>query len=180
MACTRYLTSIQELVDGTIGSIRRAELEMHLESCADCRALLRDLEKIRDAAASLGELPLPDGAWLQIAGRLRQEGRIRDSVTPAAPRRRRSTQIAILALAAALVLAVGASLVLLVPTSSIRNPSNLYKTKSTRRSSSWKPQSRTWSRSPSPISGRSIRRRRRPSRKTAGSSIRRSPRLVPR
>ena len=117
MACTRYLNSIQELVDGTLGPIRRAELEQHLETCADCRALLADLERIRDAAGALDEMPLPDGAWLQIAGRLRQEGRLSTGPTnrAAAPRRIRAGHVAILALAAALIIAVGASLVLIRP-----------------------------------------------------------------
>jgi len=114
MSCPRYLTQIQELIDGTIGAIRRADLEAHLETCEDCRALLSDLERIRDAAGQLGELGPPDGAWLQIAGRLRQEGRVR-LPEPAPLRRIRSGHMAVFALAAALVLAVGGSLLLLVP-----------------------------------------------------------------
>ena len=116
MSCTRYVTSIQELVDGTLGAIRRAELEAHLATCEECRALLADLERIRDAAGDLGNLPLPDGAWLQIAGRLRQEGRIQAPDVVAA-RRWGAGRVAILALAAALVLAVGSSLLLLSPSS---------------------------------------------------------------
>jgi len=52
MACERYLNSIHESIDGTIGSIRRAELEMHLDQCEDCRALHEDLQRIHEAAAS--------------------------------------------------------------------------------------------------------------------------------
>jgi anti-sigma factor RsiW len=114
MSCQRYLSQIQELVDGTIGAIRRADLEAHLETCEDCRALLADLERIRDAAGQLGELRPPDGAWLQIAGRLRQEGHVRLPEAPPA-RRVRSGHMAIFALAAGLVLAVGVSLLLLAP-----------------------------------------------------------------
>jgi hypothetical protein len=106
MACTRYINTIQEYVDGTLGSIRRAELELHLEQCDDCRALARDLRRIRDAAASLPPVAPPDGAWLQIAGRLRQEGRVRD-IQPAATARR--VPAAWLAAAAALLIAVGGS-----------------------------------------------------------------------
>jgi hypothetical protein len=112
MACTRYLTSIQELVDGTLGAIRRADLEAHLASCEDCRTALSDLERIKQAAGSLGDTPVPDRVWLQIAGRLRQEGRISD---PVPERRSRSGRMAILAMAATLVLAVGASLIVLLP-----------------------------------------------------------------
>ncbi len=111
MACTRYITSLQELVDGTIGAIRRAEVEAHLETCADCRAMLADLEKIRDTAASLDAVAPPDRVWLQIAGRLRQEGRIRETEPSREPRRHYAAGLAV---AAALILAVGASLWLLV------------------------------------------------------------------
>jgi anti-sigma factor RsiW len=121
MACTRYITSIQELVDGSLGPIRRAELDLHLEACADCRALLTDLERIRDASAALDEVPVPDRTWLQLAGRLRQEGRISDSVTPVT-RQSRAGRTAIVALAAALIVAVGASLLLLRPATKTAAP----------------------------------------------------------
>jgi Putative zinc-finger len=103
--------AIQELVDGTLGPIRRAELEQHLAECEPCRRLLADLKKIRDAAGTLDRLTPPDRTWLQIAGRLRQEGRIQPAVTPAPAHRR----YAMLAIAATLLVAVGASLVLLIP-----------------------------------------------------------------
>ena len=105
MSCPSYLTSIQELIDGSLGSIRRAELEQHLETCEDCRATLADLQKIHDAAAALDEVPAPDRVWLQIAGRLRQEGRLHDVPAARTPR----TAPRWLAAAAALVLATAAA-----------------------------------------------------------------------
>ena len=113
MHCSPYRESLHELVDGTIGPIRRAELERHLDTCADCRALLADLRVIHDAARSLDPLEPPDGVWLQVAGRLRQEGRV--SAPPVAKASAPRRHVALLALAAALVLAVGASIVLLWP-----------------------------------------------------------------
>jgi len=109
MSCERHIERIQELVDGTLGAIRRSELEQHLAECASCRALKDDLEKIRDAAAALPALPPPDGAWLQIAGRLRQEGRVRAT----APLTARSHPYAWLAIAATLILVAGISILLL-------------------------------------------------------------------
>ena len=53
MACERYLNAIHDAVDGSIGPIRRAELELHMEQCAECRALFEELGRIRDAAAAL-------------------------------------------------------------------------------------------------------------------------------
>ncbi|HEY2435316.1 MAG TPA: zf-HC2 domain-containing protein [Vicinamibacterales bacterium] len=118
MTCERHIERIQELVDGALGPIRRAELEQHLGQCEACQALRTDLERIRDAAAALPPLAPPDGAWLQIAGRLRREQR--ESPEPA-----RLVAIADapcglrwsygwLAIAAALVLAAGASILMLV------------------------------------------------------------------
>ncbi len=112
MQCSRYREWIQELADGTLGSIRRAELERHVDECPDCRAFAADLEAIRDATASLEPLAPPDGVWLQLAGRLMQEGRV--SLPPARPTAP-ARHVALLAIAAALVLAVGASIVMLVP-----------------------------------------------------------------
>jgi hypothetical protein len=110
MTCERHRQSIQELIDGTLGPIRKAELELHLDQCDDCRAFADDLRRIHDLAASLDELQPPDRVWLQVAGRLRQEGRV--APTAVAPRARRS--MAVLALAAALVLAVAGSILVLM------------------------------------------------------------------
>ena len=115
MSCELQIERIQELVDGTLGAIRRSELEQHLATCENCRGLKADLERIRDAAAALPQLPPPDGAWLQIAGRLRQDGRLRDTV-PARPASRVSYTW--LAIAAALVLAAGASVMVLLRSTS--------------------------------------------------------------
>ncbi|HET7220432.1 MAG TPA: zf-HC2 domain-containing protein [Vicinamibacterales bacterium] len=111
MSCTRR-TEIQDLVDGTLGRFRAAELQQHVDACDECRALLRDLEKIRDAAQSLDALAPPNHVWLQIAGRLRQEGRVAARPAPEPSGRH---QYVWLAIAAALVLAVGASLFVLIP-----------------------------------------------------------------
>jgi hypothetical protein len=110
MQCARYRASIQELADGTLGPIRRAELQQHLDECASCRRLADDLRLIADTAGSLGELPVPDGVWLQIAGRLRQEGR----VTAVAPVQTSHRYVGLLALAATLVIAVGGAWLALV------------------------------------------------------------------
>ena len=109
--CDRHSGAIQELADGTLGPIRRAELEQHLDECPQCRALAADLKKIHDVAQSLDRPAPPDRVWLQIAGRLRQEGR----VAPPPPLVTRRHHMAMLAVAASLVIAVGAALYLLWP-----------------------------------------------------------------
>jgi anti-sigma factor RsiW len=112
MTCSQAREWIDEYVDDTLAPIRRAELERHLESCAECRALAADVRSIRATATSLDRLQPRDVVWLQIAGRLRQEGRIGETIAPAA---RPAYNRAVLALAAALVLAVGASMYIVLP-----------------------------------------------------------------
>ena len=113
--CERYADAIHDMVDGTLGPIRRSELQIHLDQCDGCRAFLEDVERIRDLAGSLDRPALPDGVWLQIAGRLRQEGRVYPPAAAIQPARAYYTHT-LLAIAAALVLAVGASLLVLLPT----------------------------------------------------------------
>jgi anti-sigma factor RsiW len=107
MSCTRSKQDIQDLLDGALGAIRTAELHQHLDQCPSCRALADDLQRLRDVAATMEPLEPPDHVWMQVAGRLRQEGRL--AARPAAATTGRGGH-AWLAIAAALVLAVGASL----------------------------------------------------------------------
>src|SRR5262245_33946207 len=111
MDCRKHRGAIQELVDGTLGPIRRSELEAHLDQCADCRALVADLRRIKELADGLDRPAPPDHVWLQIAGRLRQEGRV---AAPAPVARTSTRHYALIGIAAALVLAVGAALMMLV------------------------------------------------------------------
>jgi anti-sigma factor RsiW len=112
MSCSNYRDALHELADGTLGPIRRAELQVHLESCERCRSLASDFVRIKNLAGSLDRLSPPDVVWLQIAGRLRQEGRL--AAAAEAPRSSKR-RMAALAIAAALVIAVGASIVTLMP-----------------------------------------------------------------
>ncbi len=109
--CARYLNAIGELVDGTLGPLRRAELDLHLERCESCQALRDDLQRIAAAARALPPLDPPDGVWLRVAGRLHQEGRLTSPPAPLVKPR----SYTMLALAAALVLAVASSLFVLLP-----------------------------------------------------------------
>jgi anti-sigma factor RsiW len=105
----RYRDAIQQLADGTLGAIRRTELELHLEECESCRSFAEDIRRLREAAAALEPIAPPDHVWLQIAGRLRREGR----VASPAPRAVASRRLLPLAIAASLTVIVGASLYVL-------------------------------------------------------------------
>jgi hypothetical protein len=58
-----------------------ADAVAHLEQCADCRAMVEDLELIQTAARNLAVLPEepPERVWLNLRSRLREEGIIRET-----------------------------------------------------------------------------------------------------
>jgi hypothetical protein len=122
MTCERSRDQIQELIDGTLGPIRRSELEQHLDQCASCRALFEDLQRLRDAAGTLPTLEPPDHVWMQIAGRLRQEGRVHEQSAPALPAHPARLHYAWLAIAAALIIAVGAAVMYVIVPENRRAP----------------------------------------------------------
>ena len=112
MYCNQYRDAIQELADGTLGPVRRAELQTHLDQCDGCRALVADLQKIRAAASSLDPIAPPARVWSAIASELRKEGRV---TLP-----RRTAPMAVLAIAASLVLVIGGALYLLRSSRDVR------------------------------------------------------------
>src|SRR5690606_19889371 len=99
MFCRQYNEAIQELAEGTLGPVRRAELQTHLDRCDECRALAADLQKIRAAASALPPVQPPPQVWKRVARQLQQEGRM------AAPQASRTTYATLLAIAATLVVA---------------------------------------------------------------------------
>ena len=58
---------------------RPSAAEAHLRTCANCRALVEDLESIRQAAAELTDVAPPERVWVSLRAQLEQEGLIRDA-----------------------------------------------------------------------------------------------------
>jgi anti-sigma factor RsiW len=111
MSCRDFGPSLSDLVDGALPRDARAELEAHLESCADCRALLSDLKRVKAAARALPKMTAPESVWHNVRARLDAEAthlgdRRPANVLPFAPWRWRG--LAGLAAAATVVLAVTA------------------------------------------------------------------------
>ncbi len=91
---------LSEYLDGELDSAERVVLEAHLAGCAPCRELVADLARIRAAAHALGERAPARDLWPELAATLTSRARAR----PWAP--------ILLAFAAGVLLALGASWVL--------------------------------------------------------------------
>jgi hypothetical protein len=74
MSCHEFAASISALADGTLPLAERPRLEIHLEACPECRDLLADLRALRSEARALESVPVPEGLWLRVAARLREQG----------------------------------------------------------------------------------------------------------
>jgi hypothetical protein len=104
-ACDRLALLIDDLIDGTLGASERAELDAHLARCAECRALARDLDELHRVSRELPVRSPRATAWDRIAERLDAEGRAPGHVVG----RPWTSARVLLPIAAALVVAVGAS-----------------------------------------------------------------------
>jgi hypothetical protein len=90
-----------EYVDRGLDPQDEREVRDHVASCAACRGVVQDLERLRATARGLGPLAPPDHLWMQIAGRIRLEDARPAAETGTRPR---PSFVPWLGLAAALVL----------------------------------------------------------------------------
>ncbi len=108
MSCHDITTRLSDYIDGALEPAARAEIAAHLESCAECRGVARDLERVRAAARQLGPVAPPDHLILEIAGQMRREAPAGSPPAETAPPRAavpqpRSPLVQWIGLAAALV-----------------------------------------------------------------------------
>lgn len=90
---------------GEAGIPLEEDLQAHLDTCDECRAVAADLEALAAAARQLGPLPVPAESWPRLARSLVAQG-VRPPVAPR-PVRWTGTWLAV---AASLVVALGAAL----------------------------------------------------------------------
>ena len=126
MSCREFAPSLSDLVDGGLPRDARAKLEAHLETCADCRALLADLKRVKAAARALPKMTAPESVWQNVRADLDSEarhpgGRQSTTVLPFAPRR--WTGLTGLAAAAAILLAVSAGVYFMTHSATPAQPS---------------------------------------------------------
>ena len=68
--CGGFATAVADYLEGDAPDAVRAAVEAHAEECADCRALLEDLQSIRHDAAGLPVLAPSRDLWSGIAERI--------------------------------------------------------------------------------------------------------------
>ena len=70
--CRDVESQLSQLVDGRLpDAAAQAMVREHLESCAHCRGVLQDLERLRRTSRALGPIAPPDHVWLEVAGQIR-------------------------------------------------------------------------------------------------------------
>jgi anti-sigma factor RsiW len=76
MNCTDAQSALSELLDGTLPRDRRAQVEAHLESCADCRAVLADIRRLREKARALPKVVPPETLWRKVSADFEREAKL--------------------------------------------------------------------------------------------------------
>jgi hypothetical protein len=69
-ACSDIQPRLSAFVDGVLSAEDRAAVARHVDQCAPCRGIVRDVERLRGAARALGPVRPPDHIWLEIAGQV--------------------------------------------------------------------------------------------------------------
>jgi anti-sigma factor RsiW len=124
--------AINDYVDESLAPAERADVDLHVASCAECRALVDDLRELRRAAGSLDVREVPVRAWTRIERAITFEAEsARSTQIPQkgfvlrAPRALRSTSgLMWLAAAAVLLLATAVGLRVLPRTLRTDTPAN--------------------------------------------------------
>jgi anti-sigma factor RsiW len=86
-ACTDIEPRLSAYVDGALTAEERADVARHLDQCAHCRGIVRDLERLRSTARQLGPVRPPDHIWLEIAGQVHAAAGSPARPASASPRR---------------------------------------------------------------------------------------------
>ena len=111
MTCTDLQRdALVDLVDGRLDGAQQRDVERHLESCAQCRALVDDLRSIRAAAFMLDRHEPPAASWTRLQAAVAAEPLPKGRVLPIASNHGRSGWAVWLGAAAALLLATAIGL----------------------------------------------------------------------
>jgi Putative zinc-finger len=116
MTCEAFDAALPDYLEGTLGGSLRTSVERHLRECVRCAGLVRDIENIRNEAASLPDLVPSRDLWGGI------EARIAAPVIPLAARPERQKRLvpAWMGIAAAALIVSTAGVTYLVTARSFR------------------------------------------------------------
>lgn len=74
-SCDQDHAELSAWIDGDLPSAAQKRITAHLGRCAGCQQVVDDLQALKRAAASLGDLEVQgEAGWQQIAARLPQQG----------------------------------------------------------------------------------------------------------
>jgi predicted anti-sigma-YlaC factor YlaD len=71
MSCDSTLELLDDWLDGTLPPARRAEVELHLAGCPECRTIAQDAQALRPHVAALVDEAPPTDHWPAIEARIR-------------------------------------------------------------------------------------------------------------
>ena len=73
MNCEQMNDLLWAFLDGELTAQEEEQMHAHLEQCADCRALLEQLQTLRTSFSDLEEIPAPEGFADGVMARIRRE-----------------------------------------------------------------------------------------------------------
>ena len=75
MNCEQMNDLLWAFLDGELTAQEEEQMHAHLEQCADCRALLEQLQTLRTSFSDLEEIPAPDGFAEGVMSRIKAQSK---------------------------------------------------------------------------------------------------------
>ncbi len=82
MNCEQMTALLSAYVDGELTEQEEMQVQEHLAQCADCRALLEQLQALHTSFSDLEEIPAPEGFAQGVMSRIKAEERPKAKVIP--------------------------------------------------------------------------------------------------
>ena len=73
MNCEQMNDLLWAFLDGELTAQEEEQMHAHLEQCADCRALLEQLQTLRTSFSDLEEIPAPEGFAQRVMEQVEKE-----------------------------------------------------------------------------------------------------------
>jgi hypothetical protein len=113
MKCAKAIKLISEYIDGDLDEGKASFLDKHMDTCQDCRELLKDFQQIKQTAKGLSKREPSGQTWFRIQARIKEktqgpvpEPRVRFLLFPARLRYAVSASLLIFVVVGAVVIGV--------------------------------------------------------------------------